>query len=143
MSIAGIDHVAVPTANPEKMLEFYRALGFVAPTPDEWRRSAARHFSVYCGENRINFHAPALWQAVSFTLRGPRALPGCGDFCLVWSGSADQLRERLQGAGAVIEEGPVPRTGGRDSGRAPGTSTYTRDPDGNLLEFIIYAQPPL
>jgi len=36
---------------------------------------------------------------------------------------------------AQIEEGPVTRNGGR---RADGTSVYTRDPDGNLLEFISY-----
>jgi catechol 2,3-dioxygenase-like lactoylglutathione lyase family enzyme len=141
MSIAGLDHVAVPAERIEEMLGFYRALGFAAPTADEWRRSAAAHFSVYFGQNRINFHAPALWQAASFTLRGPRALPGCGDFCFVWSGTPEQLKARLHGAGAAVEEGPVPRTGGRDSGRARGTSVYTRDPDGNLLEFIIYDQP--
>jgi catechol 2,3-dioxygenase-like lactoylglutathione lyase family enzyme len=44
----------------------------------------------------------------------------------------------LSAAGAQIEEGPVERDGGRDGGRAKGSSYYTRDPDGNLLEFIIY-----
>jgi hypothetical protein len=34
-----------------------------------------------------------------------------------------------------VEEGPVPRQGGR---KADGSSTYIRDPDGNLLEFVIY-----
>ena len=45
----------------------------------------------------------------------------------------------MQRAGAPIEEGPVERIGGRDGGRAKGTSIYTRDPDHNLLEFIVYA----
>ena len=36
-----------------------------------------------------------------------------------------------------IVEGPVPREGGRGE---TGSSTYVRDPDGNLLEFIVY--PP-
>ena len=44
----------------------------------------------------------------------------------------------LDAAGAPIEEGPVERVGGRDSGRAKGTSLYIRDPDRNLLEFIVY-----
>jgi catechol 2,3-dioxygenase-like lactoylglutathione lyase family enzyme len=39
--------------------------------------------------------------------------------------------------GAEIEEGPVERHGGR---RAAASSVYVRDPDGNLLEFMIY--PP-
>jgi catechol 2,3-dioxygenase-like lactoylglutathione lyase family enzyme len=37
--------------------------------------------------------------------------------------------------GANVEEGPIDRRGGR---RTTGSSVYTRDPDGNLLEFIIY-----
>ena len=66
------------------------------------------------------------------------AQPGCGDFCFVWSGSLDELRRMLRDAGAPVEEGPVERVGGRDAGRAKGTSLYTRDPDRNLLEFIVY-----
>ena len=36
-----------------------------------------------------------------------------------------------------VVEGPVERVGGRGQ---TGQSTYIRDPDGNLLEFIVY--PP-
>jgi catechol 2,3-dioxygenase-like lactoylglutathione lyase family enzyme len=66
------------------------------------------------------------------------ALPGCGDFCFVWSGTVQQIEARIEGVGASIEIGPVDRIGGRDGGRAKGKSVYTRDPDGNLLEFIVY-----
>jgi hypothetical protein len=31
------------------------------------------------------------------------------------------------------------RIGGRDNGSANGTSVYARDPDSNLLEFMIYS----
>jgi len=41
----------------------------------------------------------------------------------------------LDRASAKIIEGPVPRQGGR---RAAASSVYVRDPDGNLLEFMIY-----
>ena len=44
----------------------------------------------------------------------------------------------LDQAGAEIIEGPVERMGGRNNGRAKGTSLYMRDPDSNLLEFMIY-----
>ena len=138
MSIAAFDHVAIPTAKPEEMLRFYRMLGFSAPTPEEWRASGAPYFSLHLGQQKINVHAPALWQGGTFSLRGPSALPGCGDFCFVWSGDAEALRRLLREASAQIEEGPVERIGGRDAGRARGTSFYTRDPDNNLLEFIIY-----
>jgi len=138
MAVIGIDHVAIPAAQPEDMLRFYRALGFSAPEPEAWRRTGKPVFAVQFGDNKINMHAPELWQRGDFTLRGPTARPGCGDFCFVWSGTPKDLRDALKRAGAVIEEGPVQRIGGRAGGRAAGTSFYTRDPDGNLLEFIIY-----
>jgi len=138
MTISAFDHVAIPTARPEEMLRFYRALGFAAPTPEEWKVSGALHFSLHLGQQKINVHAPALWENAKFTLRGPTARPGCGDFCFVWSADAQALQRMLHAASAQIEEGPVERLGGRDHGRAQGISFYTRDPDGNLLEFIIY-----
>jgi len=138
MSIIAFDHVAIPTAKPEEMLRFYRALGFSAPAPEDWQKENKRFFSIQFGANKINVHAPTLWQNPAFTLRGPTAQPGCGDFCFVWSGTLTELKAKLQQAAAVIEEGPVERIGARDSGRAKGTSIYTRDPDNNLLEFIVY-----
>lgn len=138
MPVAGFDHVAIPTARPEAMLRFYRALGFGVPSPEEWTARGERFFTIQFGNNKINVHAPALWQDPAFTLRCPAAQPGCGDFCFVWAGTLDELRAMLQAAGAAVEEGPVERVGGRDAGRAKGTSLYTRDPDHNLLEFIVY-----
>ena len=139
MSVVAFDHVAIPTAKPEEMLRFYRALGFSVPTPEDWRAQNSPFFSIQFGDNKINVHAPELWQNRAFTLRGPRAQPGCGDFCFVWSGTLSDLREALKRAAATIEEGPVERVGGRDAGRAKGMSIYIRDPDNNLLEFIVYA----
>jgi catechol 2,3-dioxygenase-like lactoylglutathione lyase family enzyme len=92
--------------------------------------------SVYVGSQMINFHRPSLWQNATFTLRAPAAKPPCGDLCFVWDGSPASLKAMLDRAGAKVELGPVPRAGGR---RTSGSSTYVRDPDGNLLEFIIYA----
>ena len=48
---------------------------------------------------------------------------------------AGTLHERLEDAGAEIIEGPVEREGGR---QAMASSVYVRDPDENLLEFMIY-----
>jgi len=138
MSVIAFDHVAIPTARPVEMLRFYRALGFSAPAPQDWLAEKIPFFSIQFGENKINVHAPELWQNGALTLRGHTAQPGCGDFCFVWSGSLTDLMEKLQQAGAVIEEGPVERIGGRNVGHAKGISIYTRDPDNNLLEFIVY-----
>ncbi len=138
MSVSGFDHIAIPTKNPEAMLSFYRALGFEVPEYAEWRASGVPFFFIQFGDNKINVHAPELWQNSDFELRGPTAKPGCGDFCFVWSGTLEKLKETLRRAGAVIVEGPIERVGGRDAGRTKGISMYIRDPDRNLLEFIIY-----
>ena len=129
--VSGFDHVAVPMRNTEAMVRFYRALGFQV-------KEGERICSVHFGDHKINFHRPALWQGGEFTLRAPAAEPPCGDFCFVWEGSADALVERLGAVGAEVIVGPVERQGGRNGGTARGASRYVRDPDDNLLEFIIY-----
>jgi len=129
--IRSFDHVAVPMQNTDAMVQFYRDLGFTV-------MEGPSICSVHFGDNKINLHRPERWQNESFTLRAPAAEPPCGDFCFVWDGTVDALRSTLSQAGAEIIEGPVARTGGRDGGTASGTSLYIRDPDDNLLEFIIY-----
>jgi len=129
-SIYGFDHVSVPMRDTEAMVAFYRSLGLdVAEHPHV--------VSVYVGNQMINLHRPETWQREGFTLRAPAAKPPCGDLCFVWNGSPESLDELLDGAGAAIVEGPVARQGGR---RTDASSVYVRDPDGNLLEFMIY--PP-
>jgi len=130
-AVSGFDHVAAPMRNSEAMVRFYRALGFQV-------NEGGRICSVHFGDHKINFHRPVLWQSEAFTLRASAAQPPCGDFCFVWEGSSDALVARLDRAGAAVIEGPVERQGGRHGRAATGTSWYVRDPDGNLLEFIIY-----
>jgi catechol 2,3-dioxygenase-like lactoylglutathione lyase family enzyme len=128
-SVRGFDHVALPMQNSAAMLAFYRGLGFQVT-------ENARACSVYIGDQMINFHQPATWQDPTFTLRAPAAKPPCGDLCFVWDGTAAALNTWLDGAGAKVIEGPVARQGGRRKGAS---SVYVRDPDGNLLEFMIYS----
>jgi catechol 2,3-dioxygenase-like lactoylglutathione lyase family enzyme len=127
--VSGFDHVALPMQNTDAMLAFYRNLGFPI-------RESTSAVSVYVGSQMINFHRPALWQNQTFTLRAPAARPPCGDLCFVWDGTPAALAALLQRTGATIEVGPVERAGGRQK---TGSSVYVRDPDGNLLEFMIYA----
>jgi len=128
-SVSGFDHVGLPMQNTAAMVAFYERLGFQT-------RESVNAVSVYVGSQMINFHRPALWQNSAFTLRAPGAKPPCGDLCFVWDGTAASLKAMLDRAGAKIEIGPVDRPGGR---RKTGSSVYVRDPDGNLLEFMIYA----
>jgi catechol 2,3-dioxygenase-like lactoylglutathione lyase family enzyme len=127
-SVKGFDHVALPMQNTEAMIAFYRGLGLQVS-------ENAQAVSVYVGSQMINFHRPATWQRTTFTLRAPAATPPCGDLCFVWDGTAASLKDMLDRAGAKVIEGPVARQGGR---RAAASSVYVRDPDGNLLEFMIY-----
>ena len=126
--VRGFDHVALPMQNTEAMVAFYKRMGF------EVAENAAA-CSVYIGDQMINFHRPATWQRESFTLRAPAAKPPCGDLCFVWEGTPEALKSMLDSADAKIIEGPVARQGGR---RKASSSVYVRDPDGNLLEFMIY-----
>ena len=127
--IRGFDHVALPMEHTEEMLAFYRSLGLQVIE----NKNAC---SVYVGSQMINFHRPAHWQDKAFTLRAPAAKPPCGDLCFVWDGTPESLKSMLDRAGIRIVEGPVERQGGR---KRTGISTYVRDPDGNLLEFMIYS----
>lgn len=126
-SIKGFDHVALPMQNTEAMLAFYRNLGLQVS-------ENTNACSVYIGAQMINFHRPALWQSKTFTLHAPAAMPPCGDLCFVWDGTSESLRTMLDRAGAKIVEGPVARQGGQ---KRAASGVYVRDPDGNLLEFMI------
>jgi catechol 2,3-dioxygenase-like lactoylglutathione lyase family enzyme len=128
--MCGFDHVSLPMQDTEAMAAFYRSLGLqVAEHPHV--------VSVYVGNQMINLHRPETWRREGFTLRARAAEPPCGDLCFVWDGSPESLHARLHDAGTEIIEGPVGREGGR---RKAASSVYVRDPDGNLLEFMIYRE---
>ena len=134
MAISGLDHVAVPIENVDAMLAFYTALGFSVRT---FNANTLPVHAVMLGETRLNFHEPKTWRSADFP-RGPCAVPGCGDFCFVWNGTIESALDLVEAVGAQIELGPVERTGARRQSRALGDSIYFRDPDQNLLEFIVY-----
>jgi catechol 2,3-dioxygenase-like lactoylglutathione lyase family enzyme len=128
VTVRSFDHVSLPMQDAEPMVAFYRSLGFdVSESP--------HLISVHLGDQMINFHRTATWQREGFTLRAPAATPPCGDLCFVWDGSPEALHMALEGTGADVVEGPVPRQGARG---VEALSVYVRDPDGNLLEFMIY-----
>lgn len=132
MSTVSIDHVAMPTANAERLIEFYKRLGFTINDEDEWRAGEVNAFSIQVGDSKINIHP----EGHTASLRGPTAVPGCGDICFVWDGTADECKEMLDKAGVEIISGPGPRRGALKHRNA--VSLYARDPDENLLEWMIY-----
>ena len=134
MPIAGIDHIAMPTANAERLIAFYQSLGFSINNEEEWRSGKAGTFSIQVGDSKINIHP----EGYTASLRGPTAVPGCGDICFVWEGTVEACQRMLEQAGVAVIRGPVQRPGGRGRGTVPSLSLYCRDPDQNLLEFMSY-----
>lgn len=134
MGTVSIDHIALPTADAERLIEFYRRLGFTINDEDEWRAGKANIFSIQIGDSKINVHP----EGFTADLRGPTAVPGCGDICFVWDGAAEECQEWLEGVGVEVIRGPGPRKGARARGKLPAVSLYARDPDDNLLEWMIY-----
>ena len=139
MSIRGFDHVALPTNDPEALIAFYKKLGFPMIHEAEWRSGDYPLFAIQVGPDaKINIHPPSMWQDENFEARGPTAKPGCGDLCFVYQGTIDDAVEMLKAAGAEISYGPFDQPGGGEAGTRMGTSVYSRDPDGNLIEFMTY-----
>ena len=131
MPVSGFDHVALPTSDSERFIEFYNRLGFNVIDEEQWRRGEARVFAIQIGESKINVHPPEL-KGVN---RGATTTPGCGDLCFVWEGTMDEVLQMIVRSGVEIVDGLGPRRGG---GRTMATSVYIRDPDQNLLEFMVY-----
>ena len=140
MTVAGIDHVALPTADAERLLAFYLGLGFGCEGADDWRAGRAPTFSITCGDNKLSIHPETLapHRNEPWYLRGVTAQPGCADVCFVWHGGIPALLARLRDQSITPIKGPVKRLGGRSAGQVTGSSVYIRDPDDNLIEFISY-----
>jgi catechol 2,3-dioxygenase-like lactoylglutathione lyase family enzyme len=139
MPVTGWDHVSFPARDPDALMDFYKRLGFETINEAEFRAGKYPLFAIAIGPMaKLNFHGPEMWQDPKFKARGPSALPGCGDFAFAFDGTIEDAVALLERAGAVIEYGPYDQRGGADKGTRPGTSVYTRDPDGNLVEFMTY-----
>ncbi len=136
MAAVSIDHIAMPTSNAEKLISFYKSIGFTINDEAAWREGKANIFSIQIGDSKINVHP----EGFTAGLRGPAAVPGCTDICFVWDGTADECKQMLEDAGVEIIRGPGPRRGARAGGCLPAVSLYARDPDQNLLEWMIYLE---
>lgn len=122
-----LDHVVIAVSDWARSNAFYRdAVG-----AEIVRRGDG--YAYRFGEQQLNVHGPGMSPGLLATLR---VVPGNSDLCLVWPGTVDEAVAHLVLHGVPVVAGPGPR----DGGRGTGSSVYFRDPDGSLLEFIVY--PP-
>ena len=116
MPTVSIDHIAIPTANAERLMAFYKRLGFPINNEEAWRAGTVPTFSIQVGEySKINVHP----EGFTASLRGPTAVPGCMDICFVWEGTVEECQKMLAEAGAEIIAAPGRRAGGRGRGSTP------------------------
>lgn len=121
------DHCVVHVSDWERSNAFYQnVLGAeVIAIGNKW---------VYrFGDVQLNLHGP---NAIGTPVANIPVPPGGSDLCFEWVGSVEDAKNHLAQHGVAVEVGPVQRFGARGAGM----SLYFRDPDGSLLEFIIYAE---
>jgi catechol 2,3-dioxygenase-like lactoylglutathione lyase family enzyme len=97
---------------------------------DQWREGTIPVVLLQVGRNRLSVHdaaAPAKPGAAVPTV-------GAVDLYFRWSGPLTDAQAHLGRQDVAIVEGPVPRP---TANGARGESIYFRDPDGNLLEFLL------
>jgi catechol 2,3-dioxygenase-like lactoylglutathione lyase family enzyme len=120
-----LDHCVIHVSDWDRSNAFYRDVLGAEVVP------RGPGFAYRFGDRQLNCHGPGV--RAEPVARVP-VQPGNSDLCLAWDGSVEEARDHLAAHGIEVELGPVPRFGARGEG----TSLYFRDPDGSLLEFIIY-----
>jgi catechol 2,3-dioxygenase-like lactoylglutathione lyase family enzyme len=122
-----LDHCVIAVSDWQRSTSFYRdVLGAEVVNHTDGR--VAYRF----GDQQLNVHRPDL--DIDTLVASLPVAPGGSDLCFVWPGTVEEAMAHLRQQQVPAEHGPVVRWGGR--GR--GTSIYFRDPDGSLLELIIY-----
>jgi catechol 2,3-dioxygenase-like lactoylglutathione lyase family enzyme len=119
------DHCVIHVGDWERSTRFYRDVLGAEAVP------VGIGFAYRFGDVQLNCHGPD-------QIGEPRArvpvMPGNSDLCFTWNGSIEEAGAHLERHGVPVELGPVRRLGVGGAG----TSLYFRDPDGSLLEFIVY-----
>ncbi|MGD0273791.1 MAG: VOC family protein [Gaiellaceae bacterium] len=129
MKQPSLDHVVIAVSDFERSNRFYAEVLGAEVVELERGRYAYRF-----GEQQLNVHGPDSTLAQPWAAQPAR--PGTSDLCFAWPGRVDEVLEHLWRNGVEVELGPLEREGARGIG----TSVYFRDPDGNLLELIVYAE---
>lgn len=117
-----LDHLVLTTSDETACVDFY--VGLLGMTLVNFG-NGRKAFSF--GQQKINLHV----KGSEFEPKAHLPVPGALDLCFIADQPLDDVISTLQGKGAKIIEGPVPRTGAT----GPIRSIYLRDPDLNLIEI--------
>ena len=121
-----LDHCVIHVSNWERSNRFYSEV----LQAELVQRGAG--WAYRFGATQLNVHGPGV---DAIPLARLPVQPGGSDLCFVWDGPIDAAIAHLNSQGVAVELGPIARYGARDAG----VSVYFRDPDGSLLEFIVYS----
>jgi len=126
-----IDHIVLTTRDLEGCIRFYRdVLGMQL---ERFSTPQGERLALKFGAQKINVHE---W-GKEFTPRAHVAAPGTLDLCFIAAVPLEEVIVTLESAGVPILEGPVMKTGAVSRIR----SVYVRDPDLNLVEISVAAEP--
>jgi catechol 2,3-dioxygenase-like lactoylglutathione lyase family enzyme len=126
MAPVELDHCVIHVSDWERSNAFYRDV-VGAELVDRGHGTWAYRL----GDQQLNVHGPGV---NAHPLARVPVAPGNSDLCFRWPGTISSALDHLRAHGVDIEEGPVQRHGARGRGQ----SVYFRDPDGSLLELIVY-----
>ena len=128
MNIESIDHIVLTVKDIESTCGFYaQVLGMQVATYGAGRKA------LLFGRQKINLHE----YGRELQPKAHAPTPGSADLCFVTRHPMEQVLEHLRANEVEVLEGPIRRTGAMGAM----TSTYFRDPDGNLIEVSNYVCP--
>ena len=136
MGIAAIDHWVLVVKDLEETFAFYRKLGLEAGWQERPGGRGKRPIVRISDTQKLNLYVADRYEIESPTF-APGYATGSADFCLRWEGTVEEAQDFLQRAGVPVLHKPAARSGAQ----GPATSLYVRDPDGNLIELMIYGDP--
>jgi catechol 2,3-dioxygenase-like lactoylglutathione lyase family enzyme len=126
MAPVALDHCVIHVTDWERSNAFYGSV-LGAELIDHGNGTYAYRF----GPVQLNVHGPGVDARPVARVPVP---PGGSDLCFAWTGTIEAAVAHLDACGVAVELGPIARRGARGEG----TSVYFRDPEGSLLEFIVY-----